>query len=73
MGRDRAENGGCCSTCGKVRYLSRKDAKAAHRRLHPGTPLHVYRCGDAYHLGHLPFVVERGQVDRRTHYQGRSA
>jgi hypothetical protein len=73
MAKDRAQQGGTCRTCGKVRYLSRRAAKQAARRLHPSSDLHVYACDGAYHLGHLPFVVERGQVDRRTHYEGRSA
>jgi hypothetical protein len=71
MAKERADVGGTCGSCGKVRYLSRKAAKQAARRLHPGADLHVYACGGAYHLGHLPFVVERGQVDRRSHYNAR--
>ncbi len=56
---------GRCSTCGKVCYPSRKAAKIAGRRLNMGSePLSAYRCGDYWHLGHLPYEVRRGVIAR---------
>jgi hypothetical protein len=57
--------GGSCSTCGKLRYLSRAAAKAAIRSF-PGKPTHMraYACGNYWHLGHLPKSVKKGRVPR---------
>lgn len=38
-----------CPACGKIRYLSRKDARV-QRKLWPGVRLHAYRCGDFWHV-----------------------
>jgi len=54
---------GECPTCGKLRYPTRKVAKAVARRLsHRGT--NEYRCGDYWHIGHLPTAVRRGTISR---------
>lgn len=52
-----------CPTCGKRSWLTRADAKKVARRMHD-THLNVYRCGDAWHLGHLPAPVIRGDLNR---------
>ena len=44
-----------CADCGKVRYVSRKDAKKERRRFR-GSGMNVYPCPanrDFFHLGHL--------------------
>lgn len=41
-----------CSRCGKVRYRSRDEAKAAKRVLHPSEKMHAYPCGEWWHFGH---------------------
>ncbi len=46
---------GRCSACDKIAYWSRKLARQARRRLHPGdSVLHPYRCPETgmWHLGH---------------------
>ena len=53
-----------CPTCGKWCYLTRKTARQAARRKHPGHHLSAYRCGKFWHLGHLPDDITRGEVDR---------
>ena len=54
-----------CPDCGKRRYLTRKAAKAAMRRLSAGDPyVSVYRCGEYFHFGHQPYSVRRGFEDR---------
>lgn len=54
------------STCGKVRYPSRKRARAARRtRDLAGSLLRAYLCSECggWHLGHLPKSVrQRGEV-----------
>lgn len=56
--------GSVCPRCGKREWPTRKDAKAAARRFFPGERLSVYRCGDVWHLGHLPTAVRRGHITR---------
>lgn len=56
---------GTCPDCGKRRWLTRKDARKAMRRMHDKT-LQVYQCGDYWHLGHppgrgIPRAVMRGR------------
>lgn len=48
-------------TCGKVRFLSRKDAKIAAKRLFPGDHLNAYECDGWWHFGHKPERVIRGE------------
>lgn len=57
---------GECPTCGKIRYTSRKRAKAVARTIFP-TAQHLseYRCGNYWHIGNLPRSVIRG-ADRAT-------
>lgn len=55
-----------CPDCGKLRYLTRAEAKRIARRVpkdHRGR-LSVYRCGDFWHLGHLPKGVIAGAFTR---------
>jgi hypothetical protein len=53
-------------TCGKVRYLTKADAKAAirHMKGREGR-LNAYRCASGFwHIGHLPALVRKGQISR---------
>ena len=55
-----------CLSCGKVRYVSRKDAKKERRRFR-GSGMNVYPCPvnrDFFHLGHLPPAVVHGLISR---------
>lgn len=62
---------GTCS-CGKIRLLTRKAAKAAIKRMkgqgrRGGTHLDAYRCvlePDWWHVGHQPGIITRGEVAR---------
>lgn len=61
-----AESGaGWCPDCGKWRWMTRKAAKTAlrHHKARKGR-LHVYACGDFWHLGHPPRALIRGDVAR---------
>jgi hypothetical protein len=51
---------GTCEHCGKGCWTSKKIAKAAARRNHPGERLSVYECGRWWHYGHLDYPVLRG-------------
>lgn len=55
-----------CPTCGKRRFLSKTQAKQSARRMRRGGKprLNAYRCGDFWHLGHLPDVVRHGGATR---------
>lgn len=57
---------GVCPSCGKRSYPSKADAKKAVRQLHKkhGGHLSVYRCGTAWHFGHLPAAVRAGDATR---------
>lgn len=57
---------------GKVRYWSRKDARAALRRLKGAgraeghlQPYICDYCGH-FHLGHIPPEVSRGEIEKHT-------
>lgn len=55
---------GRCS-CGKLRFLTKAAAKKATRRIKSRSGrLHAYRCGEFWHVGHLPGGVKRGEVPR---------
>lgn len=57
--------GGRCPEDGKVRYLTRSEAKRAARRIKGRDGrLNAYQCGDFWHLGHLPRSVVRGRQTR---------
>lgn len=61
---------GRCQVCQKVRYRSRKAAKAAIRRMSTvgrDGKLKVYGCDGWFHIGHQPSVITRGEVDRRSY------
>jgi hypothetical protein len=62
--REKAQWGSTCPDCGKVRYLSRRHARARARVIKDGTHMNAYRCGDFWHLGHLPDAVRTGQATR---------
>lgn len=53
-----------CPTCGKKSWLTRADAKAMARRIPGGRSLSAYRCGNYWHLGHLPRPVATGALTR---------
>jgi hypothetical protein len=67
MARDRnSRHVGSCpdQDCGKLRYLSRKDARAAARLVDPGDRMSPYPCGSYWHFGHLKAAVLRGDATR---------
>lgn len=60
---------GRCDHCGKIRYKTRKAAKAAIRRITARRGgrdgrLYVYTCDGWFHFGHQPSIITRGEVDR---------
>lgn len=67
-------------TCGKTRYLTRRDAKKVARNLFPGDHLTAYPCGDWWHFGHEPERVLHGygwgsedRLERRADWLRREA
>lgn len=63
-GRTYGQAGSRCPTCGKLRYPSRKDARRAASRIPRDGRLAAYECDGWWHLGHLPTVVRRGDLER---------
>lgn len=53
-----------CPDCGKVRYPSRTAARQAARHAAHLRGLNAYRCGEFWHLGHLPDDVRHGKRTR---------
>jgi hypothetical protein len=53
---------GNCATCGKHRFVTRKDAKRAARFLHPEDAMRAYRCGPWWHYGHTSPWRVRGET-----------
>jgi hypothetical protein len=54
-----------CDDCGKRCFLAKGDAKRAIRSMKGRVgKLHVYRCGDYWHLGHIPTALARGRITR---------
>lgn len=54
-----------CPTCGKHRYYTKADAKHAIRAMKGRVGrLNAYRCGDYWHVGHLPADVVTGVIAR---------
>jgi len=41
---------GHCKRCGRIRYASKRVAKAAARQLHPGRHLRAFQCGGYWHF-----------------------
>ena len=58
---------GSCPECGKVRYLSRKDAKHIARTLNRDQDVNVYRCGDFWHLGRYKYSRIDLKIKTRAH------
>lgn len=54
---------GRCDACGKLRYASRKLARAAAKARHQDSRMRAYRCGDWWHVGHRPRWVVRGEEE----------
>lgn len=54
--------------CGKRGYTTRKDAKTAGRRAHPGDHMSTYVCSASdsgyWHYGHLKGVILAGDLPR---------
>jgi hypothetical protein len=60
-------NGGAgeCPECGKLRFLTKAAAKRAASQLrHRDGRLNAYRCGEFWHIGHLPRAIARGLASR---------
>lgn len=54
-----------CATCGKRSFETRSAARsAAHADGITGQRMNAYRCGDLWHLGHLPAAVKAGNATR---------
>jgi hypothetical protein len=69
---DVKQGGDRCPDCGKVRYLTRRHAKQIARRISARRSgrLNAYRCGEFWHIGHLPNAVRhrdlaRDEIDTR--------
>lgn len=56
--------------CAKTAYSSRKRARRAIRRLHPGDQLRAYRCRRCgwFHAGHNPPEVTSGLMTAWEYY-----
>lgn len=57
---------GKCPDCGKVCYVDRKSARRAGKRRHAGEHMSPYKCGEFWHIGHLPRLTIDGKLDRDT-------
>lgn len=59
-------NGGPrCPDCGKVRFLNRAGARTAAKQMRSRIGrLNAYKCGEFWHLGHLPADVVAGDFSR---------
>lgn len=61
MGNDNVIHAiGTCFACGKLSWSSKKTAKNAAKRNHPGERLSVYECSGYWHYGHLDYPIMRG-------------
>lgn len=54
---------GTCGLCGKYAYETRAKVKS-RARLQAGQKLNIYRCGDYWHMGHLPQSVRNGALSK---------
>ncbi|HET6633474.1 MAG TPA: hypothetical protein VFH77_00450 [Streptomyces sp.] len=48
-----------CGDCGKRCFETRADAKRSAQQ-HPGRRMRAYRCGQFWHIGHVPRRVKAG-------------
>lgn len=72
MAEYQPEDTGRCPACGKIRYFTRRGAKAAARRAHPGDHgLRPYQCGTYWHYGHMDPRVARGEITKQFRYMRR--
>ena len=56
---------GRCPDCGKMRFQTRKQARKHARVRFPGDKrFSEYKCGDYWHIGHLPEHIVRRGVER---------
>lgn len=56
---------GKCPACGKLRLLTKDDAKKALRRMNGRKGrLHAYPCGAFWHVGHPPRDLVAGRATR---------
>ncbi len=55
---------GRCGVCGKLRFLTRKDARAFARSRFPNAHMNAYMCGGYFHIGHLSRAVLAGRASR---------
>ena len=60
--------GAPCPVAGKKSWPTKADAKAMAKRTPRGRKLAAYRCGDHWHLGHLPKPVVEGRIPREQIY-----
>lgn len=51
---------GHCRVCGRVRYSTKKIAKAAARQLHPGRHQRAFQCSDYWHIAPAEPISIRG-------------
>lgn len=63
---EQLTGGDRCPKCGKVRYLTRAHARKTAKRIKKRRDgrLNAYRCGEFWHLGHLPKSVVHGEISR---------
>lgn len=65
---DQMRAGGRCDTCGKLRYATRAAAKKGIKSIRgagrSGGHLNAYKCGEFWHIGHLPPSVAAGEETR---------
>lgn len=64
-----AMSGTRCTGCGKIRFLTKADAKKTITRMKGRTGrMHPYRCeteaGTFWHIGHVPNAPKAGVVTR---------
>lgn len=73
MKRARPHEFHATCACGKRSYGSRKGAKIARRRT-GAAGLSIYRCerSQSWHIGHTPYVINRG-ISSRDEFRGGAA
>lgn len=62
-----SESVGTCAGCGKQDYTSRKNARTAAKKAHPGDSCNAYECPEGtgyFHYGHLQRKIKRGHMPR---------